>query len=118
MRMEASLFLASLLVVPSMGMTTVGRPGHGLMGYGITMYRPVCTYACRDTIADAELVCGTWSVMDGMNMSMASPECYATDDAFLQTLAYCIHTRCPGPKEKERDVPLWKIEKWWTENVA
>src|ERR1700761_6532539 len=118
MRIQSSLFLVSLVVVPILGEMTSGRPGHGLNGYGIQMYKPPCAYACRDTISDATLNCGTWSVMDGMNMSMASPECYASDDNFLQPLAWCIHTRCPGKYEKPSDVAVWKIEKYWIENVA
>lgn len=50
----------------------------------------------------------------GMEMGMdseTSPECYATDDAFLETLAYCMSIRC-------NDVPAWNLEKYWNMNVA
>lgn len=48
----------------------------------------------------------------GMEMdSETSPECYATDDAFLETLAYCMSVRCD-------DVPAWDLEKYWNMNVA
>lgn len=50
--------------------------------------------------------------MPGMDaMAMTEPDCYATDDAFLQTLAWCVKDRCEG-------MPAWKIEKFWKENVA
>lgn len=39
------------------------------------------------------------------------PECYATDDAFLQSLAYCISTHCQG-------TPSWELERYWKMNVA
>ncbi|PMD59360.1 uncharacterized protein K444DRAFT_613336 [Hyaloscypha bicolor E] len=44
--------------------------------------------------------------MAGMDMGAeftTSPECYATDDSFLQTLAYCMSTHCSGVSE-------WKLE--------
>lgn len=40
-----------------------------------------------------------------------TPECYATDDVFLQTLAWCISTHCEG-------IPVWKLEQYWKANVA
>lgn len=44
-------------------------------------------------------------------MIMTEPDCYATDDAFLQTLAWCLSSRC-------EDVPAWKLEKYWIENAV
>ncbi|KAK5174809.1 uncharacterized protein LTR77_001892 [Saxophila tyrrhenica] len=35
-----------------------------------------------------------------------SPECYATNLPFLQTLAFCISTHCES-------VETWEVEKWW-----
>ncbi|KAL8691051.1 MAG: hypothetical protein Q9218_003635 [Villophora microphyllina] len=49
--------------------------------------------------------------MDMEEGSETSPECYATDDAFLQTLAYCISVHC-------QDVPVWQLERYWLMNVA
>jgi hypothetical protein len=40
-----------------------------------------------------------------------SPECYANNEPFQQTLAYCISTRC-------EDVELWEIEQYWYNFVA
>ncbi|KAF4835787.1 Ferric/cupric reductase transmembrane component B [Colletotrichum tropicale] len=93
--------------------------GQGLVGYGITMYKPPCAFACRDAISGATLNCSTTGSddmdgMSGMSMSgmvMTDPSCYATDDAFLQTLAWCVSTRC-------KNMPTWKLEKFWQENVA
>jgi hypothetical protein len=98
-------------------MTSGGRSGHGLIGYGIDMYKPTCAFACRDSISSSTLKCTTTSDMTdmpGMDMDMGSgetePDCYATDDAFLQTLAWCISIHC-------KDVPEWKLERYWMMNV-
>ncbi|KAL8912566.1 MAG: hypothetical protein Q9171_002430 [Xanthocarpia ochracea] len=40
-----------------------------------------------------------------------SPECYASDHAFLHTLAYCMSTHC-------QDVAVWDLEEYWNMNVA
>ena len=85
------------------------------------MYKPPCAFSCRSIISGAMLNC---SVMEGGEDSMAgmagmdmgaefttSPECYATDDSFLQTLAYCMSTHCSGVSE-------WKLEQYWVINVA
>ena len=48
----------------------------------------------------------------GMDIGInTSPECYATDNAFLQTLAYCIASHC-------QDIEVWDLEKYWMMNVA
>lgn len=95
-------------------MVSKGRVGHGLIGYGINMYQPFCASGCRDSIKKATLNCTPPMVhgaMGGHSMATTSPECYATDDAFLTTLAYCVSQHC-------NDLPVWKIEKWWKANVA
>ncbi|KAE8386076.1 ferric reductase [Aspergillus alliaceus] len=61
------------------------------------MYQPPCAHACRSSITNP-LNC-SMSSDDGMRMSWMteetpSPECYAENDAFLQTLAYCIYSHC------------------------
>lgn len=94
-------------------MISRGRPGHGFIGYGITMYYPPCAWACQNSISNP-LHCDNNGEMDmtGMNkrmeMSMAepSPECYATNDPYLQTLAYCMSQHC-------QDIDIWELERWW-----
>ncbi|KAL3481257.1 ferric reductase like transmembrane component-domain-containing protein [Aspergillus californicus] len=104
---------ALLLLASPAHCVTVGRAGHGFVGYGITMYKPPCAFACKATIGNP-LNC-TMSSDEHMHMKRhgdshsteelpmgdgwmveASPsaECYATNDAFLQTLAYCMHSYC------------------------
>ena len=95
-------------------MVSGGRPGHGLIGFGITMYKPLCAFTCRDVLSSSMLNCSVPMDMAEMEMDMdsaTSPECYSTDDAFLDTLAYCMSTRC-------QDVAVWELEKYWRMNVA
>ncbi|KAF9873894.1 hypothetical protein CkaCkLH20_08628 [Colletotrichum karsti] len=95
-----------------------GRTGHGLVGYGIQMFKPACAFACRDAISGATLKCSTAGAADmggmaGMDagMVMTDASCYATDDAFLQTLAWCVSIKC-------QSIPSWRLEKYWQDNVA
>ena len=96
-------------------MVSTGRPGHGLVGYGISMYKPLCAYACRDVLSSSMLNCSEPMDMSmGMGMEMGSetsPDCYATDEAFLETLAYCMSTHC-------QDVGVWDLESYWNMNAA
>ena len=95
-------------------MMSTGRPGHGLIGYGISMYKPLCAFVCRDALSTSIIDCSVPTDMSMMEMDMdsaTSPECYANDDAFLETLAYCMATHC-------QDVSIWDLEKYWSMNVA
>lgn len=109
------LLSACLYVLPASPMDHSGRAHHGLIGYGISMYSPLCAYTCRDLLSTSTLDCSEHMHMsDGMDMDMGSetsPECYATDTFFLETLAYCISTHCQG-------VSVWDLEKYWNRNVA
>ncbi|KAL4899615.1 hypothetical protein BDW74DRAFT_188995 [Aspergillus multicolor] len=116
-----------LLLVQSTQCMTTGRAGHGFVGYGISMYKPPCAYACRAALSNP-LNCTTTDGnshgsshmemdMEGMEMGdgwmiMASPsaECYATNDAFLQTLGLCISAHCTSQI-------IYAIEKYWQLNV-
>jgi len=116
---------------------TAGRPGHGFIGYGITMYDPPCAYACNGAISaplnctDAEMGDTDMTDMpmkkrmnmggdsvpsdlpsgDGWMVMAPTPACKANDDFFLQTLAYCINDRCS-------DLTVAALEKYWINNVA
>ncbi|SMR55512.1 unnamed protein product [Zymoseptoria tritici ST99CH_1A5] len=93
--------------------------GSGFIGYGITMYKPSCAFACRDAFVGYMLECSTDASphlskrmsMGSMSGMVTTPECYATDDAFLQSMAYCISTHCS-------DVPIWRLEKWWATRLT
>ncbi|KAL2826617.1 ferric reductase like transmembrane component-domain-containing protein [Aspergillus cavernicola] len=100
----------------SLACSAAGRSGHGLIGYGISMYKPTCAYACRASITNP-LNC-SMNMDQGMDMDMdmdtsesPMPECYATNDAFLQTLAYCLHTYCTTELNST-------LQKYWETNVV
>ena len=78
------------------------------------MYNPLCAFTCRDVLSSSMLNCSSpvdIAEMDKDMDSATSPECYSTDDAFLETLAYCMSTRC-------QDIAVWELEKYWRTNVA
>ncbi|KAJ4295254.1 hypothetical protein N0V90_007265 [Kalmusia sp. IMI 367209] len=110
------LSVAFLLIHAVTCMNMDGRKGHGLIGYGINMYKPNCAFSCRAAISSCTMNCSTMMEMDGMDMSMGdmmmetSADCYATDDAFLKTMAYCISTKCQG-------LAKWELEKYWKDNI-
>ncbi|CAL8577141.1 hypothetical protein XPA_002986 [Xanthoria parietina] len=114
-----SIVLAFVHVLVSSAHVTTGRDGHGLIGYGISMYNPLCAYTCRDVLSTSMLACSEHTDMHmpmlkkrEMHMDIeTSPECYASDDSFLRTLAYCMSTHCS-------DVAMWSLEKYWNLNVA
>ncbi|KAK3299525.1 uncharacterized protein B0H64DRAFT_337564 [Chaetomium fimeti] len=107
-----------------------GRIAHGTIGLGQAQYAPVtCAYACRSSMGSWMLDCGHGDHGDdshhgdhgggdsdmssGHMMSMMpTPECYATNDPFLMSLAWCIKTHCPG------DLTISQLEEFWEMNVA
>ncbi|KAK3064204.1 hypothetical protein LTS18_009225 [Coniosporium uncinatum] len=83
-------------------------------GYGFSWYDPVCGYACSNAIASAPLACTSMEAMGHSHGSgPTSPECFASDTAYLTTLAYCMSTRCDSIK-----VPTWQREKFWSTKVT
>ncbi|KAL2433960.1 Ferric/cupric reductase transmembrane component B [Exophiala dermatitidis] len=110
--------IAPFLPYPASATNTVKN---GVVGYGINMYKPVCCYACHDSLSSLYLNCTTFMSTEddgtdsmgmdmklksrfmlrkrmdmggGDDMAMTSDECRASDTAWLQTLAYCVHNRC------------------------
>lgn len=124
MRIRGPLTLAvALLVGRTAAKDFFGRVVyHGTVGLGEKMYAPVtCAYACRSTMASWMLICSGFdasmnmSSMDGMSMPMMmmpTPDCYATNDPFLQSLAWCIMAHCPST------LKVSKLEDYWEMNVA
>ncbi|KAJ4158534.1 uncharacterized protein LMH87_009056 [Akanthomyces muscarius] len=93
--------------------------GVGMIGFGKTMYQPPCAFACRSVIGGSTLLCTpeheSDSAAGGHHAPPKTPEsCFATDQAFAQTLALCIDTYCPGS-----DAPrLGAIEDYWGSHLA
>lgn len=106
--------LTLALVVACAAKPTGGRRRYGVIGYGITMYDPPCAYACIDTIKKATLNCMPDHDMDmDMHMAMppATPECKATSDPYLTTMAWCFHTHCP-------DISKSNLEYVWETDIV
>jgi hypothetical protein len=120
--LSSKLALVLWACLPAVLVSAEDRVRHGLIGYGISMYKPVCAFACRDALATSALNCTEpmdMSDMAGMKMvkrmdmgeAETTPECYASDPAFLSTLAYCMGMRC-------KDETVWDLEEYWNMNVA
>ena len=113
-----SLLVLALHLASSECEVTTSRAGHGLIGYGIDMYDPNCAYTCRGVLASSALECSIPAMSgSGTSTSMSmdaetEPACFASDDTFLQTLAWCISTHC------KNEVPIYVLEKYWLRNVA
>lgn len=113
--MRSQLSLAALALLGTAGVTaqSSGRPGHGLIGFGITMYKPGCAFACRATLPRSSIPCDVH--LDGHHSSSVSAECLAESEAYLASAAWCISVKC-GPEGE--DVPVSKLEKWWEEDLV
>ncbi|KAI0161868.1 ferric reductase like transmembrane component-domain-containing protein [Hypoxylon sp. FL1284] len=81
------------------------------------MYQPTCAFACHDALSAYELSCSVpidpkdagGNHLGDMSMPtfITSPKCYATDDNYLKSVAYCISTHC-------HDSPLSDLEHYWS----
>lgn len=117
--------LVGVLLAPVVAGVSQGRRGYGLIGYGISMYDPPCAFACLGTAQSWMLDCEDGVAgasghhhddddddsMSGMDMEQPSPECYATNDPFLQTVAWCISTHCDG-------ISTSQFEEFWDLKIA
>lgn len=102
--MKARSIVAACAWLASPAIASTGRDGHGLIGYGIEMYQPPCAFACQSSISNP-LECPMdqhdMEDMEGMKVKRMShggdkpsPECYANNKPYLQTLALCMDQRC------------------------
>lgn len=81
-------------------------------GLGSSAYKPYCCTACRAALASATLSCTPHHHGGGHSHGpMTPPDCYAGDEAFLSSLAYCLNSTCTGADE----LPVWELEKWWAQ---
>jgi hypothetical protein len=86
-------------------------------GYGFAWYDPNCGYSCYNAVSSALLSCPSTDSTGGdsmemdMDMDMTSkaptPACKAQHLPFLETIAYCMSTRCGA------NIPVWKREEFW-----
>ncbi|KFA51589.1 hypothetical protein S40293_03931 [Stachybotrys chartarum IBT 40293] len=106
---------------------TTTPPTVGLVGLGINMYSPLCATSCHNILSRPQLNSsvpnehgshgGRHSPATGRapEAFITPPYCYATDDSYLTSLAYCFDHYCGV----EGDYVLtWELEKLWSENTA
>jgi hypothetical protein len=86
-----------------------------LIGFGLYTYEPMCGETCLRSFQGYMLNCTEMSDGSGMmgHMMMTTPDCWAKDEAYLTSIAYCMSVKCP-----EQDVPVWKMEIFWAEQVT
>lgn len=91
-------------------------PSLAFIGYGITMYKPLCAFACRSSIESAMLSCSDHDSQGSGHMhggGATTPECRAGDTPFLTTLAWCMNSTCADYHEH-----AWTLEKYWADKAT
>ncbi|WVN85451.1 uncharacterized protein L203_100597 [Cryptococcus depauperatus CBS 7841] len=122
MRMLLAFYWVNYLLglhVEAVTSVSSGRPGHGLIGYGIDMYKPLCAVACKD-VAPMTLICNDsadahhMGMKKRMSMGHHSPSasCLSTHIPYLQTVAYCMSIHCSD------STALARREDWWTKSLV
>lgn len=110
---------------------TVSPNSHGFIGYGIDYYDPQCAFACIDSVS-APLNCTSEELVpepelrrreeeaetpeyphgEGWNVTLeVTPACQADNAFYLQTVAYCLKTRCD-------DLLVSKLEEFWEQQLS
>lgn len=105
---------------------------HGTVGMGITLYQPFCMYSCQGAVSTLYLSCTTFEDdtdmtmdmsmdmgMDDAVMGITSPECYATNTPWLQTLAYCFKQSCAADGVSEETIEIqWSLMSYAAANES
>ncbi|KAL8308395.1 hypothetical protein RB597_000398 [Gaeumannomyces tritici] len=88
-----------------------------LIGLGYLPYDPLFAESCLRSLSTYTLGCTLEMDMAGGHgghaMSMTPPECFAADDAFLTSVAWCLHSKCA-----DSGVPASKLESFWEQFVT
>lgn len=87
MKLLPSLWHACLLVTPTMA-------ENGLTGLPAQSYDPLCAMACVRSLDTLSLSCSTGGGSVGMVAFTTSTECWAANDQYLISLAYCMRIQC------------------------
>jgi len=90
---------------------------YGIVGFGIEMYNPTCAFACQQVLSLSELNCSTPAAVDHLPGHSGrgfdtSNKCFASDDSFLLSLAWCLHQRCNNSQDK-----VWILDRFWERDV-
>ncbi|WVQ62150.1 uncharacterized protein L199_000288 [Kwoniella botswanensis] len=146
MRASRTLLTSSLLLAPIVRCVTpdsTGRQGHGLIGYGINMYDPICCSACKDItptylywdpdqVMDemggmSMVVLNSRQMDDDMDMNMSN-DTWTTDGKVATDMATpeCIATNTPFLQTAaycmkthcDSSVTIAAIEQWWWMNIV
>lgn len=86
------------------------------VGSGSRFNWPFCCVACRNSISAAPLQCTPpieHSHGHSHGASSTPASCYASDDAFLTALAFCIAQRC-----EEYKMATWEREMYWATSAT
>ncbi|CAI6285873.1 unnamed protein product [Periconia digitata] len=81
---------------------------NGLTGLPTKTYDPVCAMACVRSLYTLTLSCSTGGGSLGMTELTTSPGCWATNDDYLTSLAYCMRSHCPASEFSDS-----KLESFW-----
>lgn len=109
-QIQTTAVFAVLAAIPVVISVQQSRPW-GIVGYGIDMLKPSCAFACRQILAQSPLNCSTPPTADrhqtgGKLTFETSLECFASNDPFLLSLAWCVANHCRTP------VPIAPVEEW------
>ncbi|KAI9740902.1 MAG: hypothetical protein M1818_004508 [Claussenomyces sp. TS43310] len=80
--------------------------GVGLVGLGNEIFTPTCCYACLSSLWPLELSCSQSNLTK--TFAPSTPQCHASNEAYLTSLAYCVRQKCTAEK-----VPKALFETCW-----
>jgi hypothetical protein len=87
------MFPNILFVVLLLSLSTISAAANvGLVGYGRTIFDPLCCYSCLSSLWGLQLSCTPPQLPNQQRGS--DPLCHATNQPYLSSLAYCIEIRC------------------------
>jgi hypothetical protein len=96
--MSLQYWLVQSLVIIQLHAPSVQADGTGLIGFGKTLYNPICTFACRNVIRKQTLACTLSSSAENHgtahNPVSTPPKCFVKDPTFLKAMALCINVYC------------------------
>jgi hypothetical protein len=86
--MVSKALLVGLLALP----VSISGSGIGVVGLGRTLFEPLCCYGCLSSLWGLSLSCT--QAQSGEGNYGSSPSCHATSTVYLNSLAYCMQTKC------------------------
>ncbi len=87
-----------------------------LIGYGNELYGPMCAEACLRSLKPYLLSCSTPGVIGNFFDVFSGPtlpDCYAKDEAYLTSAAWCFYSKCTPD-----GVGLMDLEEFWYKAVT